>query len=176
MAIASLSRTIPIRDRFMHIRSTVGKTAASSSPRARPESAVNEGRWAMLPGEYAGRWSAAMQRTLSPITVPGITAAIPCLPSYGSLIVHLAGRWAGRVLFEGSADGIAWFPLALAGFESGAEATEATRPSVWRVLPQADFRLLRFRVPSISAGTIHLCVAAMNAVPQIERRCFDPAA
>ncbi len=116
-----------------------------------------------------------MHRTLTPITVPGISAAIPSLTN-GSLVVHLAGRWAGCVLFEGSADGTTWFPLALAEFESGAEATEAARPGVWRVLPQADFRLLRFRVPARISGTIHLCIAGMTAIPHSERLCFDPAA
>ncbi len=140
-----------------------------------PQPAVNEGRWAPLPGEYAGPWHPPIKRTLPAITAPGETDAIECA-AHGPAVLHLAGVWSGQVAFEGSADGKIWIPMLLTSLMAEEDATEATGPGLWKTFPDQHIRFLRLRVRELSVGSIVVTVAAAPAFATDRPMCLDSAA
>lgn len=140
-----------------------------------PEPVVNAGRWATGPGEYAGPRNAPTDLTLPVIAAPGVTDAIAC-GRCGPVILHLAGTWAGRVVFEGSVDGEAWERLSLAPFTGDTAATETDRPGLWRMFPGERMRFMRLRVLHLRRGAIQAAIAAAPAVAQPALDALDSAA
>lgn len=161
---------------FMHrtAHDTIGIIRVRSAfrdvvTRHTPEPVVNAGRWATLPGEYAGPRNAPTDLTLPVIAAPGVTDAIAC-GRCGPVILHLAGTWTGRVVFEGSADGEVWEGLSLAPLAGGTAAVETDRPGLWRTLPGERIRFMRLRVPQLQRGAIQ---AAIAAAPTLTRSTLD---
>ena len=109
MTIAFLPRRANAIGRFARLSSAV-REGALPQPTTVP--AVNEGRWATLPGEYTGPRARPLDRTLPAITAPGISEPVACA-GFGPVTIHLAGTWVGRVAFEGSTDGVTWSRLTL---------------------------------------------------------------
>lgn len=176
MTIASFPRRADAIGRLTRARSAV-RDAVSALPMRKPDPqpTVNAGRWAALPGEYAGAWACPLDERLPAITAPGPTAAVACGGS-GPVILHLAGTWVGRVIFEGSADGVAWRRIALACLTGDSVAEETDRPGLWRTLPGQPIAHLRLHVASLSHGAILASVAAAPSVGQPIPRSLDPAA
>lgn len=140
-----------------------------------PQPTVNAGRWAMLPGEYAGAWACPLDTRLPAITESGITAPAACGKS-GPVILHLAGTWSGQIAFEGSADGVTWHRVTLASLSDDVVADETDRPGLWRTLPGQQMTHLRLHVTHLSHGAIFASVAAAPFVGQPVSRSLDPAA
>lgn len=175
MTIALIAHPAHRTGPFARIAATV-RAATARVPARRVESAitVNEDRWATLPGEYTGPWVRPLDRTLPPITASGTTEAIDCA-GYGPVILHLAGSWSGRVVCEGTSDGATWFPVSLAPFDGGPTAAEATRPALWRTLPDRYVRSFRLHSTHLS-GAIHATVAATSAFDTEQLTTLETAA
>lgn len=154
------------------IASVAKRPAASTNA---PQPAINEGRWATLPGEYAGLWHLPISRTLPTITAPGGTDAIECAAN-GPAILHLAGVWSGQVAFEGSTDGRTWVPMLLTSLMDREDAAEATGPGLWKTGPDQHVRFLRLHVRELSVGSIVVTVAAAPTFATDRPISFDPAA
>lgn len=176
MTIAHFPRRTDAIGRLTRARSAV-RDAVAALPVRRPDPrpTVNAGRWAALPGEYAGAWACPLDERLPAITAPGATAPVACGGS-GPVTLHLAGTWAGRVVFEGSADGVAWRRITLACLTGDGAGEETDRPGLWRTLPGQPIAHLRLRVACLSHGAILASVAAAPSVGRSISRSLDPAA
>ncbi len=124
---------------------------------------ANPDRWAILPGEYDDACIPAPRPVTFTLAHPGTSATIPCAAD-GAAAVHLGGAWRGRVVFEGSADGSVWRPIALLPLAGDAPTTEATRPGLWRTLPQQSPRFLRLRMCDLAVGTVAVAVTSLPAI------------
>lgn len=153
------------------------RNAVASLPARKPEpqSSVNMGRWATLPGEYAGAWACPLDERFPAITTPGLTTPIACGQSE-AVILHLAGTWSGHVAFEGSADGIAWRRITLASLAGDDAGNETDRPGLWRTLPGQQIAHLRLHVTRLSHGAILASVAAAPCVGHPIPHSLNPAA
>jgi len=143
--------------------------------RREPQNTVNEGRWAALPGEYAGPRACPLDTRWPAITAPGRSAPVGCANG-ASVILHLAGTWSGRVVFEGSADGVTWHVVTLLSLTGDAPETETDRPGLWRALPGARIAHLRLHVAALSCGPLLASVAAIPPQEYPAPRSLDPAA
>lgn len=150
-------RTGPFARMVVTMRAATTRVSARQSE---PAITVNEDRWAILPGEYAGPWARPLDRTLPRITASGPTEAIDCA-GYDTIVLHLAGSWNGRVVCEGTSDGVTWFPVSLAPLDGGPTTREATRSALWRALPHCSIRSFRLQITHLS-GTIHPTIAAAS--------------
>ncbi len=176
MTIALLPRHINAIGRLARVRSVARKaTAFVPARQSEPAATVNAGRWATLPGEYAGAWACPLDERLPAITAPGTSAPIACGQS-GAVTLHLAGAWSGRVVFEGSADGINWRRIAMTSLTGGSASDETDRPGLWRTFPGQHVLHLRLDVAHLSSGAILASVAAAPSVGQPIPRALDPAA
>ncbi|GEM_PF-7012023 len=175
MTIALLPRRADAIGRLTRVRSTVRDAVAHLPMRKQEPPTVNEGRWATLPGEYAGPWACPLDERLPAITAPGITAPIACGKGV-AVVLHLAGTWSGQVVFEGSADGVAWRRVTLTALTGEMAGSETDRPGLWRTLPGEQIAYLRLHVARLSLGAIHASVAAAPLVGQPIPRALDPAA
>ena len=174
MTIALLPRRTSAIGRLFRVRSIVRETVASL-PVRKPTPTVNTGRWATLPGEYAGAWACPLDERFPAIIAPGRTAPVAC-GNAGSVIVHLAGAWAGQVAFEGSTDGVSWHRTTLVCLTSDAAGDETDHPGLWRTLPGQQITHLRLHVTHLSQGTILASVAAAPVVGQSIPHILDSAA
>ncbi len=176
MTIALLPHRLQIFGRRTRAHSIVQETVAHlplRTPEAQPT--VNTGRWATLPGEYAGAWACPLDERLPAITAPGITAPVACGKN-APVILHLAGRWSGQVAFEGSADGVIWRRVALACLNDDVVTDETDRPGLWRTLPDQQMAHIRLHVAQLSHGAILASVAAASPVGQPIPHSLEPAA
>jgi hypothetical protein len=176
VTIALLPRRANAIGRFARLSSAVREAAthrALLQPTETP--AINEGRWATMPGEYSGPRTRPLDRTLPAITASGISAPISCA-GFGPVTVHLAGTWVGRVAFEGSVDGVTWSRLALTALDGGSDGTETDRPGLWRTLPHQPISFIRFRVTRLAGGTMLAAVASAPAMHHLADEALDSAA
>ena len=173
VTIALLPRRTRALGRF--VRFSPAAREATSQRTASSASAVNAGRWANLPGEYAGPRARPLDRALPAITMPGLTASVACT-GHGLVILHLAGIWTGHVAFEGSADGLTWSRLTLATLDGGPETAATDYPGLWRTLPEQPVAFIRLRVTSLSSGTILAAFAATPAMYRMAHEALDSAA
>lgn len=176
MTIALFPRRADAVRRLTHVGSAV-RSVVASLPVRRPEppSSVNMGRWATLPGEYAGAWACPLDERFPTITAPGMTAPIACGQSE-AVVLHLAGTWGGHVAFEGSADGITWRRVALASLAGDDAGDETDRPGLWRTLPGQHITHLRLHVTHLAHGAILASVAAAPVVAHPIPHSLNPAA
>lgn len=176
MTIALFPRRADAVRRLTHVGSAV-RSAVASLPVRKPESQppVNMGRWATLPGEYAGVWACPLDERFPAITAPGITAPIACGQSE-AVVLHLAGAWSGRVAFEGSADGITWHRVTFASLAGDGAEDETDRPGLWRTRPGQRISHLRLHITRLSHGTILASVAAAPVVGHPIPHSLNPAA
>ncbi len=176
MTIALLPRRADAIGRLIRARSAVRDMIANVPVwKPEPQPTVNTGRWATLPGEYAGPWACPLDERLPAITARGMSTPIACGQS-GAVTLHLAGAWSGRVVFEGSADGITWRRIALTSLTEGSVGDETDRPGLWRTLLGQQIMHLRLNVVHLSHGAILASVAAAPSVGQPVPRSLDPAA
>jgi len=164
--------------RLTHVGSAV-RSMVASLPVRRPEleqqSSVNMGRWATLPGEYAGAWASPLDERFPAITTPAITASIACGQSE-AIVLHLAGTWSGHVAFEGSADSITWHRVTLVSLAGDDVGNETDRPGLWRTLPGQQIRHFRLHVTRLSHGAILASIAAAPVVSHPIPHSLNPAA
>jgi hypothetical protein len=176
VTIALLPRRANAIGRFVRLSSTVREaTAHRALPRQATIPAINEGRWATLPGEYRGPCARPLDRALPAITTPGISESVACA-GFGPVTVHLAGAWVGRVAFEGSADGVTWSRLTLAPFDGGSECTETDHPGLWRTLSGRPVSFIRFRVMRLAGGPMLAAVASAPMLHHQVHEALDSAA
>ncbi len=140
-----------------------------------PQPTVNIGRWATLPGEYAGPWACPLDEQLPAITSQGSTAPVACGAS-GAIVLHLAGTWHGHVAFEGSMDGLTWRRIALCSLASGAIEVKTDAPGLWRTLPDQQMAYLRLAITDLPQGAILASLSAAPPAFQPARRSLDSAA
>lgn len=144
---------------------------------ARPPAAytANPDRWAILPGEY----DEICVRSPRPVTLslshPGASATIPCAAD-GAAVVQLGGAWGGRIIFEGSADGSIWHPVALLPLDGNIPTIEATLSGIWRTLPQQSPRFLRLRVCDLAVGAVAVSITSLPAIAEARADALDRAA
>ena len=174
MTIALLPHRADAIGRFPRVRSAV-RDAVANLPMRKLRPTVNAGRWATLPGEYAGAWACPLSERLPAIATAGMSAPMMC-GQREAVVLHLAGAWNGRVIFEGSTDGITWCPIALASLTEGTVTDETNHPGLWRTLPGQRITHLRLDVVHLSHGAILASVAAAPSVGQPVPRSLDPAA
>lgn len=176
MTIALLPHRIYRFGRLTRVRETV-RSAVANLPVRKPESqpTVNAGRWATLPGEYAGPWACPLDARLPAITAPGVTAPVAC-GANEAVVLHLAGTWRGQVAFEGSVDGHTWRCIALFSLASGATENGTDCPGLWRTLPDQPTTYLRLAITDLPHGAILASVSAALPVLQQTRRALDSAA
>ena len=176
MTIALFPRRAYAVRKLTHVGAAV-RNAVTSLPVRKPESqsSVNMGRWAPLPGEYAGAWACPLDERFPAITTPGMTAPIACGQSE-AVVLHLAGTWSGHVAFDGSADGITWRRVTLASLAGGNAADETDHPGLWRTLPGQHITHLRLQVIRLSHGVILASVAAASLVGYPIPHSLNPAA
>ncbi|MHB8646666.1 MAG: hypothetical protein ACYDAR_12830 [Thermomicrobiales bacterium] len=176
MTIALIPHRTDARGRLTRVRSVMGDVVANFPVRRpEPQPTVNAGRWAVLPGEYAGPWACPLDERLPVIVTPGITAPIACGQS-GAVVLHLAGDWSGHVAFEGSMDGVIWFRIMLTSLSSDGASDETDCPGLWRTLPGEQIAAIRLHVARLPRGAILASVAAAPCVGQPIPRALDPAA
>ncbi|MGI8689004.1 MAG: hypothetical protein ACR2M3_10530 [Thermomicrobiales bacterium] len=176
MTITLFPRRADAVRRLTDVGSAVRSAVASLSMRKpEPQLSVNMGRWATLPGEYAGAWACPLDERFPAITAPGITAPIACGQSE-AVVLHLAGTWSGHVAFAGSEDGITWRRVTLASLAGDDAGSETDRPGLWRTLPGQHIPHLRLHVTRLSHGAIHASVAAAPMVGHPIPRSLNPAA
>lgn len=176
MTITFFPRRVDAVRRLTNVGSAV-RSVVTSLPVRKPgqQASVNMGRWATLPGEYAGAWVCPLDERLPTITAPGLTAPIACGQSE-TVVLHLAGTWSGHVAFEGSADGITWHRVILTSLAGDDAGDETDRPGLWRTLPDQHIRHLRLHIMRLSHGTIFASVAAAPVVGHSIPRSLNPAA
>lgn len=170
MTIALLPRRVRTVRRFAR-----GLAASMPIRRREPQRTVNEGRWVTLPGDYAGPRACPLDTRWPAISTTGRSAPVACANS-AAVILHLAGTWSGRVVFEGSSDGVLWHVVTLASLSGDATATETDRPGLWRALPGARLAHLRLHVAALSRGPLRASVAAMPPQEHPAPHSLDPAA
>lgn len=176
MTIALLPRRANAIGRFTRLSSAVREAATHRAPPQPAETpAINEGRWATMPGEYSGPRARPLDRTLPAVTAPGISEPISCA-GFGPVTVHLAGTWVGRVAFEGSADGVTWSRLALAALDGGSDDTETDHPGLWRTPPERPLAFIRFRVTRLASGAMLAAVASAPTMHHLAHEALDSAA
>jgi hypothetical protein len=176
VTIALLPRRANAIGRFARLSSAVREVATHrAQPQPATTAAINEGRWATLPGEYAGPRARSLDRTLPAMTAPGISESIACA-GFGPVTVHLAGTWVGRVAFEGSADGVTWSRLMLTALDGGSDGMEADRPGLWRTLPDRPLSFIRFRVTRLASGAMLAAVASAPTMHRLTHEALDSAA
>lgn len=178
MAVAiAVRRSSPLH--WLHRLNRPKSSRHSEAPRpTQPPAAyaVNMDRWATLPGEYNEYDAAPIYMTLPPIARPGVSVTVACTMD-GPTVLQLGGAWRGRVIFEGSADGRIWQPIALLPLTGDATA-EATRPGIWRTISPASIRLLRVHVVRLVAGSVMPAVAGMTSTnaDSTDADCIEVAA
>ena len=176
MTIAFLPRRTNAIDRLTSVRSIVRGTVACLPVRKpEPPPTVNAGRWATLPGEYANAWTSPLDERFPPIIAPGTTAPVACRTG-DAIILHLAGTWRGRVLVEGSTDGVGWRRIPLVCLTSDVVTDESECPGLWRMLPDQQITHIRLHVTHLSHGTILASIAAAPALSHPVLRSLDSAA
>ncbi|MGI8854880.1 MAG: hypothetical protein ACR2JW_03945 [Thermomicrobiales bacterium] len=159
--------------RFSSVAREAGRRRTMPEPDAMP--AINEGRWATLPGEYTGPRSRPLDRALPAIKTPGVSEPVACA-GYGPVTLHLAGAWVGRVAFEGSADGVTWSRLPLTALDGGTNGAETDHPGLWRTPPDQSIAWLRLRVTRLTTGTVLVAIAGSSAIYRTAHEALDSAA
>jgi hypothetical protein len=143
--------------------------------RSEPHQTINAGRWATLPGEYAGPQIPPLDRTLAPMTAVGTSAPVACA-GHGPAIVHLGGIWQGHVVFEGSRDGAHWLPLPLISLDGDPDGSETDHPGLWRSVPDQPVHFFRLHVTHLSTGAVLAAIAAAPTVHHLAEQTLDSAA
>jgi hypothetical protein len=175
VTIAFFPRRANAIGRFARISAVREAAAHRALLRPAVTPATNEGRWATMPGEYAGPRSRPLDRALPAITAPGVSEPVACAGD-SPVMLHLAGTWSGRVAFEGSLDGATWSRLTLAALDGGPDSAATERPGLWRALPDQPVSFIRLRVTHLAGGTILAAVATAPAMRRAAHEALDSAA